>query len=50
VTAYADNAEEAVALANGTSYGLAAGLHTASLARAHQVAAQLQAGIVRGNA
>jgi acyl-CoA reductase-like NAD-dependent aldehyde dehydrogenase len=46
VTAYADNAEEAVALANGTSYGL----HTASLARAHQVAAQLQAGIVRGNA
>ncbi|MGV9252849.1 aldehyde dehydrogenase family protein [Streptomyces sp. NPDC003697] len=49
VTAF-DTDEEAVALANNTPYGLAAGLHTTSLARAHQVAAQLQAGIVWVNA
>ncbi|WFE62839.1 aldehyde dehydrogenase family protein [Micromonospora sp. WMMD714] len=41
-----DTDEEAVAIANGTPYGLAAGLHTASLTRAHRVAAQLAAGIV----
>jgi acyl-CoA reductase-like NAD-dependent aldehyde dehydrogenase len=41
-----DTEEEAVALANGTPYGLAAGLHTTNLARAHRVAAELKAGIV----
>ncbi|WP_410671498.1 aldehyde dehydrogenase family protein [Amycolatopsis sp. cmx-4-68] len=38
--------DEAVALANGTPYGLAAGLQTTDLARAHRVAARLEAGIV----
>jgi acyl-CoA reductase-like NAD-dependent aldehyde dehydrogenase len=38
--------EEAIALANSTPYGLAAGLQTENLARAHRVAARLQAGIV----
>jgi aldehyde dehydrogenase (NAD+) len=38
--------DEAVALANGTDYGLAAGLWTADLARAHRVAAKLEAGQV----
>ena len=38
--------DEAVALANSTPYGLAAGLQTRDLARAHRVAARLQAGIV----
>ncbi|GAA3668922.1 aldehyde dehydrogenase family protein [Microbacterium marinilacus] len=41
-----DTEEEAIALANGTPYGLAAGLQTTSIARAHRVAARLQAGIV----
>ena len=41
-----DTEEEAVALANSTPYGLAAGLHTRDLARAHRVAAALEAGIV----
>jgi acyl-CoA reductase-like NAD-dependent aldehyde dehydrogenase len=41
-----DTEEEAVALANGTPYGLAAGLQTTNLARAHRVAAALRAGIV----
>jgi acyl-CoA reductase-like NAD-dependent aldehyde dehydrogenase len=41
-----DTEDEAVALANGTRYGLAAGLQTRDLARAHRVAAQLKAGIV----
>ncbi|MEV4058367.1 aldehyde dehydrogenase family protein [Amycolatopsis sp. NPDC049688] len=38
--------DEAVALANSTPYGLAAGLQTTDLARAHRVAARLEAGIV----
>ncbi|MDK1471882.1 aldehyde dehydrogenase family protein [Streptomyces sp. 549] len=38
--------DEAVALANSTPYGLASGLHTTDLSRAHRVAARLQAGIV----
>ncbi|MET8763462.1 aldehyde dehydrogenase family protein [Lentzea sp. NPDC004782] len=38
--------DEAIAMANGTPYGLAAGLQTENLARAHRVAARLQAGIV----
>lgn len=41
-----DSEEEALALANGTAFGLAAGLQTRDLARAHRVAARLQAGIV----
>jgi len=41
-----DTEEEAIALANGTQYGLAAGLQTTDLARAHRVAAKLRAGIV----
>ncbi|MBR7830520.1 aldehyde dehydrogenase [Actinospica sp. MGRD01-02] len=41
-----DTDEEAVAIANSTAYGLAAGLHTADVRRAHRVAARLQAGIV----
>jgi acyl-CoA reductase-like NAD-dependent aldehyde dehydrogenase len=41
-----DTEEEAIRLANGTAYGLAAGLQTRDLARAHRVAASLRAGIV----
>jgi acyl-CoA reductase-like NAD-dependent aldehyde dehydrogenase len=41
-----DTEDEAVAMANSTPYGLAAGLQTRDLARAHRVAARLQAGIV----
>ncbi|MEV1286539.1 aldehyde dehydrogenase family protein [Micromonospora sp. NPDC049679] len=41
-----DTEDEAVALANSTQYGLAAGLHTRDLNRAHRVASRLQAGIV----
>tara|TARA_R110000751_G_scaffold35616_4_gene87526 strand:- start:4703 stop:6169 length:1467 start_codon:yes stop_codon:yes gene_type:complete len=38
--------EEAIARANATPYGLAAGVFTANLARGHRVAHALQAGIV----
>jgi acyl-CoA reductase-like NAD-dependent aldehyde dehydrogenase len=38
--------EEALALANGTIYGLAAGVWTSNVKRAHRVAARLQAGTV----
>ncbi|WP_433522528.1 aldehyde dehydrogenase family protein [Nocardia pseudovaccinii] len=41
-----DTEDQAIALANGTRYGLASGLHTTDLARAHRVADKLQAGIV----
>ncbi|MEU2423417.1 aldehyde dehydrogenase family protein [Streptomyces sp. NPDC007851] len=41
-----DTEDEAVALANSTPYGLAAGIQTGSLGRAHRIAARLQAGIV----
>jgi acyl-CoA reductase-like NAD-dependent aldehyde dehydrogenase len=41
-----DTEDDAVALANGTPYGLAAGLQTRDVTRAHRVAARLQAGIV----
>ncbi|WP_413768904.1 aldehyde dehydrogenase family protein [Rhodococcus pyridinivorans] len=41
-----DTEDGAIALANGTEYGLAAGLQTGNVARAHRVAAKLQAGIV----
>nr|WP_274636685.1 aldehyde dehydrogenase family protein [Microbacterium bovistercoris] len=40
-----DSEDEAVALANGTAYGLASGIQTSDLAKAHRVAARLQAGI-----
>jgi acyl-CoA reductase-like NAD-dependent aldehyde dehydrogenase len=39
-----DSEEEGVRLANQTEYGLAAGIWTRDLNRAHRVAAQLQAG------
>ncbi|MGE0611388.1 MAG: aldehyde dehydrogenase [Hyphomicrobiales bacterium] len=38
--------EEALALANGTKYGLAAGVHTNDLARAHNFASRLESGTV----
>ena len=38
--------EEALALANGTGYGLAASVFTKDLSRAHAIAAGVQAGIV----
>jgi acyl-CoA reductase-like NAD-dependent aldehyde dehydrogenase len=41
-----DSEEEAIARANGTRYGLAAGVQTTDIARAHRVAARLEAGIV----
>ncbi|WP_108662444.1 betaine-aldehyde dehydrogenase [Acuticoccus kandeliae] len=39
-----DDEEEVIARANGTGFGLAAGLFTRDLARAHRVAARLEAG------
>jgi len=41
-----DSEDEAVELANSTPYGLASGIQTTDLARAHRVADRLQAGIV----
>lgn len=41
-----DTDEDAVRLANSTSYGLAATVFTRDLNRAHRIAAQIQAGIV----
>jgi acyl-CoA reductase-like NAD-dependent aldehyde dehydrogenase len=41
-----DTEQEAIMLANGTPYGLAAGVQTRDIARAHRVAARLDAGIV----
>lgn len=40
---------EAVALANATAYGLAAGVWTRDLARAHRVAGAMEAGTVYVN-
>ena len=45
-----DTEEEAIALANGTHYGLGAYIHTQNLRRAHHVAAQMQAGMIQVNA
>jgi len=44
-----DTEEEAIALANGTPYGLGAYIHTQNLRRAHFVASQMQAGMVQVN-
>ena len=44
-----DTEEDAVALANGTEYGLAASLWTSNLSRAHRVASRLVAGTVSVN-
>ncbi|WP_031485576.1 aldehyde dehydrogenase family protein [Streptomyces bicolor] len=41
-----DSEDEAVEFANSTPYGLASGVQTGNLARAHRVADRLQAGIV----
>ncbi|MGH7864845.1 MAG: aldehyde dehydrogenase family protein, partial [Candidatus Binataceae bacterium] len=45
VTTFRD-VDEAVAIANGTTYGLGAGLWTRDLSRAHRVARQLVSGMV----
>jgi len=45
-----DSEEEAIALANGTDYGLGAYVHTQDLRRAHRVANAMQAGMVHVNA
>ena len=44
-----DTEEEAIAIANGTDYGLGAYVHTENLRRAHVVASQLQAGMIHVN-
>ena len=41
-----DGEDEAVAISNGTPYGLAAGLWTGDVGRAHRVSARIEAGIV----
>lgn len=41
-----DTEEEAIALANGTAYGLSATVWTKNIAKANRVAERLQAGIV----
>lgn len=41
--------EEAIALANATDYGLAAGVWTADLSRAHRMVRAIQAGVVHVN-
>jgi aldehyde dehydrogenase (NAD+) len=45
-----DTEDEAIALSNDSDYGLGAYIHTQNLRRAHQVASQMQAGMVQVNA
>jgi acyl-CoA reductase-like NAD-dependent aldehyde dehydrogenase len=45
-----DSEAEAIALANGTDYGLGGYIHTQNLRRAHYVASQLDAGQIQVNA
>ena len=40
-----DTEDEAIAMANGTAYGLAAGIQTSDIARVHRVSKRLDAGI-----
>ena len=44
-----DSEDEAVALANGTDYGLGGYVHTQNLARGHRVAGALDAGMIHVN-
>lgn len=44
-----DTEDEAVALANGSDFGLAAGVWTSDLSRAHRMIARIQAGVVHVN-
>jgi 4-(gamma-glutamylamino)butanal dehydrogenase len=44
-----DTEEEAVALANGTTYGLAAAVWTANLSRAHRMVRKIRVGLVHVN-
>lgn len=44
-----DSEDEAVAIANGTDYGLAAAVWTGNLSRAHRMVRRLRAGIVHVN-
>ena len=48
VTAF-DSDDEAVSLANGTDYGLSAGVWTSNLSRAHRMVHGIRAGIVHVN-
>ena len=48
VTTFEDEAE-AVALANGTDYGLAAAIFTRDLSRAHRMVREIKAGVVHVN-
>ncbi|MCF4099307.1 aldehyde dehydrogenase [Maritalea mediterranea] len=44
-----DTEEEAVALANGTAFGLAAGVWTSNLSRAHRMVRNIKSGVVHVN-
>ena len=44
-----DDEAQAVRLANGTEYGLAAGVWTGSLSRAHRMVRAIKAGVVHVN-
>ncbi len=44
-----DSEDEAIALANGTDYGLGAYIHTRDIRRGHHVASQMQAGMIHIN-